>query len=184
VFYVEDNFLPPELIEVFDKYCAVNGTELLSDDHWSDDVTKGVTCYSQDASKTDNALIKDNLYSRLPNARNMTVQIQKYPTDAVLAEHRDSAMSACTIFLNKEWKEEWGGHFMWMDEEDNEYKVTPKYNRAVYSLNSNNKENQLGPRHWVSKVYGPETRSIIQVFTFGEGDPRIGYHLNYLNKKG
>ena len=63
---------------------------------------------------------------------------------------------AITIYLNRKWDLEWGGDFLYKDENNEVQRVTPEYNRAVV----------IGQvDHRSTMIHGRRFRKCIQIFT-------------------
>tara|TARA_R110000803_G_scaffold42597_2_gene91195 strand:- start:15252 stop:15920 length:669 start_codon:yes stop_codon:yes gene_type:complete len=86
--------------------------------------------------------------------------------------HTDNAWGSMTLFLNKEWKPEWGGSFVWYEDDDTEqergHEVQPKYNCGILDCYPETVEGCL---HRVMEV--TRERITIQAF-FGLG----GHYVN------
>jgi hypothetical protein len=52
--------------------------------------------------------------------------------NSYIASHHDSDRLSATIYLNREWSYEEGGHFTWQDSETNDWKLfIPKFNNMI-----------------------------------------------------
>lgn len=183
MFEYKENFLTPEIIAVFDKYCELSKLDKSSDDAWNPRFTKyndNVECFTQNPTDNELWLLRDDIYNNISNplyqnkhVRNMCVAIQKYPQGAVLSSHKDRSVGSVTIFLNKEWDINDGGMFHWIDDDakGNGYCVLPKYNSAIIKMPNDTNTNELGQEHWVTEILGEKARSVIQMFIWGHGDP-------------
>lgn len=183
MFEYKENFLTPEIIAEFDKYCELSDSDGSSNDLWNPRFTKygdNVECFTQNPTDSELRLLKDDIYNNKDNplyqnkhVRNLCVAIQKYPRGAVLKAHKDSSVGAVTIFLNKEWDINDGGMFHWIDDnaEGKGHCVIPKYNSAIVKMPNDNNINDLGQEHWVTEILGEQARSVIQLFIWGHGDP-------------
>ena len=183
MFVYKENFLTPEIIAEFDKYCELSDSDGSSNDLWNPRFTKygdNVECFTQNPTDSELRLLKDDIYNNKDNplyqnkhVRNLCVAIQKYPQGAVLKAHKDSSVGAVTIFLNKEWDINDGGMFHWIDDnaEGKGHCVIPKYNSAIVKIPNDNNINDLGQEHWVTEILGEQARSVIQLFIWGHGDP-------------
>ena len=82
-----------------------------------------------------------------------------------------------TLYLNKEWKEEWGGKFVWWTDDDTEqengFAITPKYNCGIIDCYP---EPTAGCLHRVEPV--TQDRMSIQAF-FGLPDHPLGEDSPY-----
>ena len=80
-----------------------------------------------------------------------------------LPPHTDMAWGSMTLYLNKEWKEEWGGKFVWWTDDDTEqengFAITPKYNCGIIDCYP---EPTAGCLHRVEKV--TQERISVQAF--------------------
>ena len=183
MFEYKENFLTPEIIAVFDKYCELSELDKSSDDAWNSRFTKyndNVECFTQNPTDNELWLLRDDIYNNISNplyqnkhVRNMCVAIQKYPQGPVLSSHKDRSVGSVTIFLNKEWDINDGGMFHWIDDDakGNCYCVLPKYNSAIIKMPNDTNTNELGQEHWVTEILGEKARSVIQMFIWGHGDP-------------
>ena len=117
--------------------------------------------------------VLEELYGneRLPFYKNKQIlrglaypmKINNYLPGGGLPPHTDQAWGSMTLFLNKEWKEEWGGNFVWWTDEDTEQEngmaYTPKYNCGILDCYPESIEGCL---HRVEKV--TQERISVQAF--------------------
>lgn len=91
------------------------------------------------------------------------MRINNYLPGGGLPPHTDHAWGSMTLFLNKEWKEEWGGNFVWWTDEDTEQEngiaYSPKYNCGILDCYP---EPTDGCLHRVEKV--TQERISVQAF--------------------
>ena len=91
------------------------------------------------------------------------VRINNYLPGGGLPPHTDHMWGSMTLFLNKEWKEEWGGNFVWWTDEDTEQEngivYTPNYNCGILDCYP---EPTDGCLHRVEKV--TQERISVQAF--------------------
>tara|TARA_B110000444_G_scaffold258548_1_gene299757 strand:+ start:2704 stop:3357 length:654 start_codon:yes stop_codon:yes gene_type:complete len=72
---------------------------------------------------------------RILRGLGLPMRINNFLPGGGFPPHTDNAWGSMTLFLNKEWKEEWGGNFVWYTDEDtnqeNGIAHTPKYNCGI-----------------------------------------------------
>lgn len=66
----------------------------------------------------------------------------------------DNRIGAFTLYLNRTWKHEYGGHFLYVDDNGEQQMVLPKFNRAVIT--------RSGVMHKVMPIVGRHMRKSLQ----------------------
>lgn len=98
-----------------------------------------------------------NRYLPELDTRGVTVQHCFWGENSGLNPHRDSRYRwAATVYLNREWQAEWGGHLCWVDSEAREIGYVPVYNTVVVS-----DQREL---HWVTPIVGGSIRRTLQIW--------------------
>lgn len=101
----------------------------------------------------------------------LPMRINNFLPGGKFPPHTDNAWGSMTLFLNKEWKPEWGGNFVWYEDEDtnqeNGHSIAPNYNCGILDCYP---EATQGALHRVEEV--THERITIQAF-FGLGEDYI-----------
>jgi len=183
-----ENFLSPDTAEMASRYCdtLINSNEHVWSTNWG--WLKG---REKDYSKTeldryDNLVlvhqiaksnkelwgkIRADIKRHYPNLEPETqnsIQFFVWTGGSCIEWHRDftkhkekTRTGAITIYLNRHWDMEWGGDFLYKDENNKVQRVTPEYNLAV----------SIGAvDHRSTQIIGRRFRKCIQIFV--KDDPK------------
>jgi hypothetical protein len=100
---------------------------------------------------------------RLLKDLGLPMRINNFLPGGGFPPHTDFAWGSMTLFLNKEWNEEWGGNFVWYEDDDTEQEngiaITPKYNCGILDCYP---EPTVGCLHRVEEV--TQDRLTVQAF--------------------
>lgn len=188
-----ENILSESLIEELHNYYCGNTLNLSAKQHGQHIVdwfvasdARGVVPATVNLTSDHQMRILDELYSNehLPLYKNkkmlrglgFPMRINNFLPGGTLPPHTDTVWASLTLFLNKEWKEEWGGQFVWYKDEDTEQEngiaYTPKYNCGMIDVYD---DMTVGAMHRVLEVTHDIERCTVQAF-FGlkTGGGQIG----------
>lgn len=104
---------------------------------WSEEIHAGIkgSCMSSLASKELSEKIETDIKSFLPKTyKSLYIQFHVFQYYAGVAVHDDGDRKfGATIYLNKHWDANWGGIFLWKENEDDEVLkgILPKQNMMV-----------------------------------------------------
>jgi hypothetical protein len=131
----------------------------LSSFAWSPGILVGISgvCASTPVGDPLRRALALSLGARLPAHEALTIQHYVWMTGAGISRHDDGDYRfGATIYLNRAWRSEDGGVFMWAD--DGEHALCPRFNTMVIN-------DQRQP-HWVTPVSpaAAEPRLTLQIW--------------------
>lgn len=129
--------------------------------NWSNEIKDSVVgcCYQRDVSDKLNELITQDLLNvgAVKSTDKVCAKHYLWDRNSGIALHGDSHIKrSVTIYMNEEWNPNWGGIFVYQNEDDNWNAVMPKFNTAVM--------NDQHVKHMVTHVsaLSPDIRATIQ----------------------
>jgi Rps23 Pro-64 3,4-dihydroxylase Tpa1-like proline 4-hydroxylase len=150
---VIDDFLDKDLIEELNDISLETFDLAFADSKsWQDSLRIGDTdvkmyglyCSKENHILNGNAIYKeltDEVINQCISSFNLScryIDLYYWPVNSAISWHNDAAYDAsATIYLNSEWHIDWGGYFVWQEEEKLEKgfvnAIKPKYNRCIFN---------------------------------------------------
>lgn len=138
---VKKHFLSKELIDETMKIVNDNLSNNVwkTNSSWDEDlVGKGskvfilnLVNYDKIREKLDSAFKQSNI---LPKDYIFISNLYLWQTGSHITFHSDSVYDAsCTIYLNEFWDRNWGGLFLWEDENKKIHAEAPEFNKMVFN---------------------------------------------------
>ena len=121
-----------ELSENFNKRCWASSLFM-----WSEEIHDGIkgSCISAKVSTTLSEKIEKDIQKYLPQTyKSLYLQFHVFQYYSGVAVHNDGDRKfGATIYLNKEWDANWGGIFLWKENQNDDLLngVLPKPNMMV-----------------------------------------------------
>jgi Rps23 Pro-64 3,4-dihydroxylase Tpa1-like proline 4-hydroxylase len=195
-FAKHENFLSPKVAEEASRYCdsLINSNEHVWTTNFGWLKGKEQDFSNEKLERYNNLVLvhqiaksNEKLYNKIcadikrhypnlvPESRN-SVQYFVWTGGSCIEWHNDftkhkdkKRCGAITIYLNRTWSVEWGGDFLYKDENRKVHRVTPEYNLAV----------SIGQvDHRSTEVKGRRFRKCIQIFV-KEEEPTIDFDENF-----
>jgi len=105
-------------------------------------------------------------FKKMPYFKNTQISFRKPVGGFSMNPHRDFCFGTMSVYLNPNWKPEWGGEFYCIDTETGEKKVIDyKFNRAVFWKSPHPTEPRHSPSHGVRPTHRTD-RFTLQVFIY------------------
>lgn len=173
---IKDNFLPIELADTASHYAnkLMTRTDAVFSTNYAwdrDSTTSTKERYEQlvlvhnlrEGNADLNYQICNAVNAQFPGFKvhNDLVQIYIWTHLARIEWHNDGTApnsarcGAVTVYLNKSWKIEWGGEFLYKDEEGEVQRIVPDYNRGVFITDV---------EHRTTPIVGKSIRKALQIW--------------------
>ena len=139
---------------------------------WNPELLKGIddSFEKAEVSHKVSGIIRSKIVSYIPEVRkgNMAMMYHRFYANSGISCHIDADCSfAATIYLNEKWDIDWGGLYIWEDQDFNLQALIPTYNLMI--INNKKLKHLVTP---ISKL-APEPRIAIQVFGVNIGVPKM-----------
>lgn len=172
---IQENFLPTDLAQTISSYSGalMHKTEpvFYTNYAWtSDSVESNKDRYERLVLIHDLKVGNPELNQQVCNAVNMQLDDYKVHNDTIFiylwtnmsriewhndSKTRSSRCGAVTVYLNQRWDLEWGGDFLYKDEDNEVHRISPSFNKGVFITDL---------EHRTTPVIGKKIRKTLQIW--------------------
>jgi hypothetical protein len=171
-FIIIDNFLDQDILNNLNNYSGIKHTDKQDVGDWKHLTPDTNLIFQEELSINSRILLCDYIFNKpnTPLYQNKLIKkakagIYKILSGAKLDEHKDNCLISLTIFLSKDWKEEQGGHFYYINSENTKKIVKNCFNTAIiFVSDENNIENSYNYTHGFTEITGDSIRYTLQLF--------------------